>query len=171
MSEDFRASKNPRLGDLLATQNGSGLASAPKMPPCAAPRLEELIRSQAIAIGEDPDDLWNQVNGKTPLARLVRSLLGEQHPTTRVSRDQELFVLHQKLSSAGLEGRALWDEIKRQRPDTDKASAQRALRRYQKYLRELEMPDNVSEIFAPEFSIDKKVRKRGPKPKLRTGHK
>ena len=137
MSEDFRASKNPRLGDLLATQNGSGLASAPKMPPCAAPRLEELIRSQAIAIGEDPDDLWNQVNGKTPLARLVRSLLGEQHPTTRVSRDQELFVL----------------------------------RRYQQYLRELEMPDNVSEIFAPEFSIDKKVRKRGPKPKLRTGHK
>jgi hypothetical protein len=127
--------------------------------------FENTIRACAEALGEDADDLLRLAQGTTPLARLTRLLMGEQHPTARVSRDQLLYKLHETLRREGLRGRALWDEVVRRNPDIQTDSARRAVGRYRKHLRDLAMPESLSEVFTPEFSIDKAVKPRGPKPK------
>jgi hypothetical protein len=111
-------------------------------------------------------------NGTTPLARLTRLLLGEKRPGARVSRDQVLWLLHCKLRGDGLAGRALWDEVVRQHsPKIDAESARKGVQRYNKHLRELPLPKNLSEIFMPQFFTDKTVKPRGPKPGHRRGTK
>ncbi len=154
-----------RLGDLLAIVEIAGKDTVP-----TPPGFEATIRACAEALGENPDELLRLANGTTPLARLVRFLLGEQRPAPRLSNDQALWLLHHKLRDAGLVGQALWNEIVHQHyPKIDVESARKGVQRYRKHLRELPMPESLPELFAPEFSTDKTVKPRGPKPGRKRG--
>lgn len=165
MSDESSPRSRATLGDLLADQARTNAETEPEAALGRAAEFENMIRACAEALGENPGELLRLAQGTTPLARLTRLLLGEESPTARVSRDQVLHKLHETLRRDGLKGQALWGEIVRQNPDIQEDSARRAVGRYNQHLRDLDMPSSVSEVFAPEFSIDKKVKQRGPKPK------
>ena len=167
MSVDPDAPPPEHLGDLLGR-----LATAPAdatetaKPGVAPDDFVPRIRVFAAALGEDPDELVRLARGTTPLARLVRLLMGEQNPSARVSTDQSVFVLHGRLARQGLRGDALWGEIVRQtgRSITIDA-AKKALTRYRAHLAALPIATSVAELFSAEFLTDKKVTTRGPKRK------
>lgn len=166
MTDNCSPDRRAHFGDLLAKRNALDPKAQVEAPLDRQVDFESTIRACAGALAEDPDDLLRLAQGTTPLARLTRFLLGEQHPTARLSRDQVLYDLHETLRQEGLRGQALWIEVVRRHTMTIEIdSAQRAVRRYRKHLRELGMPGSLPEVFAPKFSIDKKVKTRGPKPK------
>jgi hypothetical protein len=158
----------PALGDILAgdaktARAGQGAAEAPVD---ARPDFERTIRAYAVALSEDPDELLRLAKGATPLARLARFLLGEQQPAARVSSGQALYHLHDKLHRAGLDGQALWDEVVRQHGRNITAdSAKKGVQRYREHLRKLSLPETIADVFSPDFSTDKTLKPRGPKPR------
>lgn len=165
MNDDCSPNLCADLGDILAGERAPDPRPKLEASIDLQAAFENTIRACAEALGEDPDDLLRLAQGTTPLARMIRLLLAGLQPAARVSRDQVLYKLHETLRREGLRGRALWDEVVRQNPDIQKDSAQRAVRRYRKHLRDLAMPESLSEVFTLEFSIDKAVKPRGPKPK------
>jgi hypothetical protein len=165
MNDGCRLNRCTDIGDMLAGEWVPYPKPKLEVPVDRHAAFENTIRACAEALSEDPDDLLRLAQGTTPLARLTRLLLGEQRPTARVSRDQVLYKLHETLRREGLRGRALWDEVVRRNPDIQTDSARRAVGRYRKHLRDLSMPESLSEVFTLEFSIDKAVKPRGPKPK------
>jgi hypothetical protein len=154
-----------QLGDLLGRLAAAPTGATEAAKSGATPvDIETQIRLFAKALGEDPDELLRLARGKTPLARLVRLILGGQSPAAGVSSDEELYRLDQLVKREGLSGEARRAEVERRRGQiTTRDALKKACKRYKAYLESLPPVSTIEEALTQ--STSKRLKTRGPKPK------
>ncbi len=165
MSVDPDTPRPERLGDLLGRMVSAPTGATEEAKPSAAPdSFEPRIRVFAEALREDPEELLRLVRGTTPLARLVRLLMGEQSPAASVSSDEYLYWLDQTVKREGFTGEARRAEVERRRGRiTTEGALKKARKRFQAHLDGLPPVTNIEEALL--YSTSKAVKTRGPKPR------